>query len=103
MNNVIEKLGLKIIRNAPEEMLTELGVRQWTIWSCPPRSFHWIYGSKETCYILEGKVKITVKDESVEIVAVDARVLVGELPVHVCVEKVEARGVGPSVSLEARR
>ncbi|XP_014504795.1 uncharacterized protein LOC106764876 [Vigna radiata var. radiata] len=71
MNNVIEKLGLKIIRNAPEEMLTELGVRQWTIWSCPPSEFQWIYGSKETCYILEGKVKIIVKDESVEIVAGD--------------------------------
>lgn len=40
-------------------------------WSCPPSEFQWIYGSKETCYILEGKVKIIVKDESVEIVAGD--------------------------------
>jgi len=30
MSNVIEKFGVKIVRNPPEENLTELGVRKWT-------------------------------------------------------------------------
>ncbi|XP_027924953.1 uncharacterized protein LOC114182303 [Vigna unguiculata] len=73
MSNVIEKFGVKIVRNPPEENLTELGVRKWTKWNCPPSKFGWTYGNKETCYILEGKVKISLygKEESVEIAAGD--------------------------------
>lgn len=42
-------------------------------WNCPPSKFGWTYGNKETCYILEGKVKISLygKEESVEIAAGD--------------------------------
>ncbi|PPD75815.1 hypothetical protein GOBAR_DD27262 [Gossypium barbadense] len=27
-------------------------------WGCPPSKFPWTYSSKETCYLLEGKVKV---------------------------------------------
>jgi len=42
-------------------------------WSCPPSKFPWTYESKETCYLLEGKVKVTPtgENESVEIAAGD--------------------------------
>lgn len=42
-------------------------------WSCPPSKFPWTYSDKETCYLLEGKVKVTPagSKESVEIGAGD--------------------------------
>ncbi|XP_027366725.1 uncharacterized protein LOC113872996 [Abrus precatorius] len=73
MTTVIEKLGIKIERNPPESKLTQLGVKQWPKWGCPPSKFPWTYEAKETCYLLEGKVKVTPsgENESVEIAAGD--------------------------------
>ncbi|XP_045814880.1 uncharacterized protein LOC123908314 [Trifolium pratense] len=70
---VTEKLGIKIERNPPESKLTQLGVRQWPKWGCPPSNFPWTYEAKETCYLLEGKVKVTPSgaNEAVEIAAGD--------------------------------
>ncbi|KDP37802.1 hypothetical protein JCGZ_06704 [Jatropha curcas] len=69
----IEKSGIKIVRNLPESKLTELGVRAWPKWGCPPSKFPWTYSAKETCYLLEGKVKVHPdgSDEAVEIGAGD--------------------------------
>ncbi|OAY64921.1 hypothetical protein ACMD2_11903 [Ananas comosus] len=53
-----EKLGIKVERNPPDSRLDELGVRQWPKWGCPPSKFPWTYTAKETCYLLEGKVKV---------------------------------------------
>ncbi|TKY51971.1 hypothetical protein E2542_SST23491 [Spatholobus suberectus] len=73
ITTVIEKLGIKIERNPPESKLTQLGVRQWPKWGCPPSKFPWRYEAKETCYLLEGKVKVfpSGSNESVEITAGD--------------------------------
>ncbi|KAI4375191.1 hypothetical protein MLD38_013094 [Melastoma candidum] len=73
MATTIEKLGIKIERNPPETRLSELGVRKWPKWGCPPSNFPWTYSSKETCYLLEGKVKVTPDGatEAVEIAAGD--------------------------------
>ncbi|KAI6689680.1 hypothetical protein NL676_026508 [Syzygium grande] len=72
-SSVVEKLGIKVERNPPEPKLTELGVRKWPKWGCPPSKFPWTYSSKETCYLLEGKVKVTPEgaNEAVEIGAGD--------------------------------
>ncbi|KAI9112084.1 hypothetical protein K1719_016980 [Acacia pycnantha] len=69
----IEKLGIKIERNPPEDKLTQLGVKQWPKWGCPPSKFPWTYEAKETCYLLEGKVKVTPSgsNEAVEVGAGD--------------------------------
>ncbi|KAM4075617.1 hypothetical protein ACJW30_12G000600 [Castanea mollissima] len=68
-----EKLGIKIERNPPDSKLTQLGVRNWPKWGCPPSKFPWTYDTKEICYLLEGKVKVTPdgSSESVEIGAGD--------------------------------
>ncbi|XP_010930371.1 uncharacterized protein [Elaeis guineensis] len=69
-----EKLGIKVERNPPESKLAELGVRQWPKWGCAPSKFPWTYTAKETCYLLEGKVKVYPDghgDEFVEIGAGD--------------------------------
>ncbi|KAE8687881.1 hypothetical protein F3Y22_tig00111008pilonHSYRG00330 [Hibiscus syriacus] len=53
-----EKLGIKVETNPSESKLSQLGVHQWPKWGCPPSKFPWTYSSKETCYLLEGKVKV---------------------------------------------
>ncbi|XP_064951631.1 uncharacterized protein LOC135605451 [Musa acuminata AAA Group] len=71
---VTEKLGIKVERNPPESRLAELGVRQWPKWGCSPSKFPWKYVAKETCYLLQGKVKVFPEghgDEFVEIQAGD--------------------------------
>ncbi|XP_073135661.1 uncharacterized protein [Henckelia pumila] len=68
-----EKSGIKIVSNPTESKLSDLGVRSWPKWGCPPSKFPWTYSSKETCYLLKGKVKVYPdgSDEAVEIGAGD--------------------------------
>ncbi|XP_027148260.1 uncharacterized protein LOC113748879 [Coffea eugenioides] len=73
--SVIEKSGIKIIKNPPESRLSDLGVRTWPKWGCPPSKFPWTYSSKETCYLLKGKVKV-YPDGSEEVVEIGAGDLV---------------------------
>ncbi|KAK3229287.1 hypothetical protein Dsin_001168 [Dipteronia sinensis] len=73
MSTTIEKLGIKIQRNHPESTLSQLGVRKWPKWGCPPSKFPWTYDAKETCFLLEGEVKVYPDgaNEGVEIAAGD--------------------------------
>ncbi|KZV33104.1 hypothetical protein F511_03370 [Dorcoceras hygrometricum] len=68
-----EKSGIKIVRNPTDSKLSDLGVRSWPKWGCPPSKFPWTYSSTETCYLLKGKVKVYPdgSDEAVEIGAGD--------------------------------
>ncbi|RZC49380.1 hypothetical protein C5167_017806 [Papaver somniferum] len=61
-------MGIKIEKNPDESKLTGLGVRTWPKWGCPPSKFPWTYASKETCFLLKGKVKVIYDgyDEFVE-------------------------------------
>ncbi|CAK9179966.1 unnamed protein product [Ilex paraguariensis] len=70
-----EKLGIKILKNPPESKLTELGVRSWPKWGCLPSKFPWTYSSKETCFLLKGKVQV-YPDGSKEAVEIGAGDLV---------------------------
>ncbi|XP_020148594.1 uncharacterized protein [Aegilops tauschii subsp. strangulata] len=68
-----EKLGVRVERNPAESRLSELGVRQWPKWGCEKSKFPWTYSAKETCYLLQGKVKVYPDGEEgfVEIAAGD--------------------------------
>ncbi|KAL0786798.1 hypothetical protein YC2023_037453 [Brassica napus] len=78
-----EKFGIIIEKNPPESTLTQLGVRSWpkyalldlcSLWELiPPSKFPWTFSTKESCYLLEGKVKVYPdgSDEAVEIEAGD--------------------------------
>nr|XP_009762393.1 PREDICTED: uncharacterized protein LOC104214431 [Nicotiana sylvestris] len=74
-NMAAEIAGVKVIKNPPESKLTDLGVRSWPKWGCPPSKFPWTYSAKETCYLLKGKVKV-YPDGSDEIVEIGAGDLV---------------------------
>lgn len=54
----------KIVVTKPSDhALDELGVRAWEIWTCEAGTFDWHYEQKETCYLLEGDVTVTAKDD----------------------------------------
>ena len=50
---------IKVEHGPDEARLTELGVREWPIWTKETSSFPWSYEALETCYFLEGEVIVT--------------------------------------------
>lgn len=54
------------VEKLSDEELKSLGVDEWSSWECEPSTFDWEYDDKETCYVLEGKVKVKTPDGEVE-------------------------------------
>jgi uncharacterized cupin superfamily protein len=50
-----------IVEKPTPERLHSLGAIKWPIWEKEKSVFDWEYEESETCYILEGKVKVTSK------------------------------------------
>jgi uncharacterized protein len=51
--------GIKVEHEPSEARLSELGVREWPLWSKEVSDFPWSYDAEETCYFLEGEVVVT--------------------------------------------
>ncbi|CAD5193641.1 uncharacterized protein LOC135630944 [Musa acuminata AAA Group] len=68
-------LAITVERNPPEARLLELGIKSWPKWGCPPGKFPLKFDAQETCYLLKGRVKASVKGSS-ECVEFGARDLV---------------------------
>lgn len=63
---------IKIEKNPDEKKLQDLGVFNWPTWEKEASRFDWYYDSQETCYLLEGKIKVEPEGgESVEFGAGD--------------------------------
>ncbi|XP_002965250.2 uncharacterized protein LOC9659068 [Selaginella moellendorffii] len=73
---VVEKLGIKVEKEPSDARLRELGVKTWPKWGCTPSKFPWTYDARETCYLLEGKVKVYPEGSSDEFVEISAGDLV---------------------------
>ncbi|MBF0553266.1 MAG: DUF861 domain-containing protein, partial [Nitrospirae bacterium] len=54
-------MEIKIVKPT-EEDLKARGVDSWPIWQKEASVFDWRYGDTEECYILEGKVTVSMKD-----------------------------------------
>jgi uncharacterized protein len=54
-------LSIKIEKPSKQK-LEEEGIEGWPIWEKEVSTFDWHYDEKETCYILDGKVRIEPKD-----------------------------------------
>ncbi len=54
--------GIQIDNSPDRKKLEEMGVFGWPIWEKEPSRFDWYYDSKESCYLLEGKVKVETED-----------------------------------------
>ena len=50
---------IKVVKNPAETQLTELGVRNWPIWTKEASTFPWTYDDTETCFFLTGDVLVT--------------------------------------------
>jgi len=48
--------------NPHDQLLEELGVYTWPIWTKEVSTFPWSYDSEETCYVLEGDVVVMPDD-----------------------------------------
>lgn len=60
------------IEKPTKEQLESLGVFSWPIWTKEASTFPWSYDEQETCYLLEGRVKVMPEaGESVEFGAGD--------------------------------
>ena len=61
-----------IVKQLSEDEIQERGIRSWSTWSCDKSEFPWEYSEKESCYILEGQVDVTVENgETISITAGD--------------------------------
>ena len=54
------------ISKVSENELSKKGVFSWPIWSCQISEFDWEYDDKESCYLLEGEVKVSTPLETVK-------------------------------------
>ncbi len=59
------------IEKPTKEQLENLNVKTWSSWGCEVSSFDWEYDAEETCYIMEGHVRVETADGDVEIKAGD--------------------------------
>jgi len=50
---------VEVEHHPPQQLLDDLGVDSWPIWSKEVSTFSWTYDSSETCYFLEGEVMVT--------------------------------------------
>ena len=61
-----QEVALKVLVEKPTSMqLNDLKISDWPIWTKEVSTFHWDYGEREVCYILEGDV--TVKTPAGEV------------------------------------
>ncbi len=51
-------MEISVERSPSKERLEELGVLSWPIWAKEVSSFPWSYDVQETCYLLEGQVRV---------------------------------------------
>lgn len=49
---------IQVVRAPSVEQLQAEGVFSWPIWTCDASEFPWTYDQNETCYLLEGEVKV---------------------------------------------
>lgn len=59
------------IEKPTKEQLEKLNVKSWPIWEKEKSKFPWFYDETETCYILQGKVIVKTKVETVSFGAGD--------------------------------
>lgn len=52
-----------MVEHAPAQAkLSQMRVSSWPIWEKEPSTFDWHYDEQETCYLLEGEVRVQTRD-----------------------------------------
>ena len=55
-------MKIKVIKNKKMS-----DYKTWPIWKCDLSKFNWKYDQEEHCFIIDGRVKVTVEENTVEI------------------------------------
>ncbi len=64
MQTLTYKSGVEVRRGVSKDELEKMGVFSWPTWESPVRTFDWYYDEDETCYFLEGRVKVYIPNIS---------------------------------------
>ena len=54
-----KEITIQVDRQPTPEILQDLAVYSWPIWTKEVSEFPWTYGEQETCYLLAGEVIVT--------------------------------------------
>ncbi|PSR98831.1 C-type lectin domain family 6 member A like [Actinidia chinensis var. chinensis] len=57
-------LNIIVESNPSKSRLSELGIKSWPKWGCPPGKYTLKFDAQQTCYFLKGKVKAYQKGSS---------------------------------------
>ncbi|KAL3725177.1 hypothetical protein ACJRO7_030226 [Eucalyptus globulus] len=57
-------LRILVERDPPESKLSELNIKCWPKWGCPPGKYQLKFDAEETCYLVKGKVKVYPRGSS---------------------------------------
>ncbi|EOY10817.1 hypothetical protein QUC31_009813 [Theobroma cacao] len=57
-------LSITVESKPSESRLSELGIKSWPKWGCPPGKYLLKFDAEEMCYLLKGKVKVYPKGSS---------------------------------------
>ena len=52
-------MAISVTSPCPQSTVEELGIKNWSIWTCAESSFDWPFDDKETCLLLEGDLTVT--------------------------------------------
>ncbi|KAF8037906.1 hypothetical protein BT93_B0677 [Corymbia citriodora subsp. variegata] len=66
-NSSSEKPKIVVERNPLESRLSELNIKHWPKWACPPGKYRLKFDAEETCYFLKGKVRAYSKELPVSV------------------------------------
>ncbi|KAL7151677.1 hypothetical protein ABFS83_04G047300 [Erythranthe nasuta] len=55
-------LRITVQSNPSESQLSELGIKSWPKWGCPPGKYELKFDAQETCYLVRGRVKVYPKN-----------------------------------------
>ena len=61
--------------------------KSWPIWTCGPSKFDWTYDEEEHCFIIEGSVKVTGPENTIEIIPGDYVIFPKGLKCHWKIDK----------------
>ncbi|CAA2934067.1 Hypothetical predicted protein [Olea europaea subsp. europaea] len=63
-SNSSTNLRIVVQNNPSDSQLSELGIKSWPKWGCPPGKYQLKFDEQETCYLVRGKVKVKSKNSS---------------------------------------
>lgn len=56
-----------VIKQLSNDVINDMGILNWPIWTCEISEFPWEYDVEESCLLLDGEVFVTIGSDTVHI------------------------------------